>query len=91
MKASASVMKRQATEAEQRLRKERDALRRCLDEQAEELPDALARAELAKQRLDERPADDETEQLQQRLRAYEAGATKINVHCQNLTDALAAV
>ena len=62
-------MKRRSTEAEQRLRKERDALRRSSDEHAEELSDALARAELAKQRLDERPADDETEKLKRRLKA----------------------
>ena len=84
-------MKRRATEAEQWLRKERDALRRSLDEQAEELSDALARAELAEQRLGERPADDETEQLKQRPRAYEAGVTKLNVHCQSLAAALVAV
>ena len=62
-KAPASVMKRRATDAEQRLRKERDALRDSLHEHAEELSDALAQAELAEQRLDERPVDDETEQL----------------------------
>ena len=56
-------MKRRATDAEQRLRKERDALRDSLHEHAEELSDALAQAELAEQRLDERPVDDETEQL----------------------------
>ena len=44
-------MKRRSTEAEQRLRKERDALRQSSEEQAEELSDALARAELAEQRL----------------------------------------
>ena len=63
-------MKRRATEAEQRLRKERrGALRQSFDEQAEELSDALERAELAEQRLGERPADDETEKLKRRLKA----------------------
>ena len=82
-------MKRRATKAEQRLRKERDALRRSSDEHAEELSDALARAELAEQRLGE--------QLKQRKRVAEARlrasevTAEVIVHCQNLTDALAAV
>ena len=84
-------MKRRSTEAEQRLRKERDALRQSSEEQAEELSDALARAELAEQRLGERPADDETEELRQRLKGYEIGVGKLTAHCQSLTDALAAV
>ena len=84
-------MKRRSTEAEQRLRKERDALRQSSKEQAEKLSDALARAELAEQRLGERPAEDETEDLRQRLKGYEIGVGKLPAHCQNLTDALAAV
>ena len=84
-------MKRRSTEAEQRLRRERGALRQSSKEQAEELSDALARAELAEQRLGERPADDETEELRQRLKGYEIGVGKLTAHCQSLTDALAAV
>ena len=84
-------MKRRPTEAEQRLRKERGALRQSSKEQAEELSDALARAELAEQRLGERPAEDETEELRRRLKGYEIGVGKLSEHCQSLTDALAAV
>jgi len=73
------------------MRKERGALRKSSKEQAEELSDALARAELAEQRLGERPAEDETEDLRQRLKGYEIGVDKLPAHCQNLTDALAAV
>ena len=92
LKVLASVMKRRSTEAEQQLHKERDALRQSFDEQAEELSDALARAELAaEQRLGECPADDETEQLKRRLKGHEAGVTKLTEHCQSLTNALIAV
>ena len=42
-------------------------------------------------RLGERPAEVEREDLRQRLKGYEIGVEKLPAHCQNLTDALAAV